>query len=281
MGAPLAVRCAAASKPARRLLPTLSRRSRRAFTARDARDAGLEDDPVAQAACRAGGVPCKEVFEALAVADAAAGVLALGAERVAVVDLAAGHGLLGLAFALRLGRGRVRSVLAVDVKRPPTFNRIHAEVLRDNPWLAGRVRFAVGRLQGLRTEPKGGADDERCVVLSAHACGDLTDAVLDLAVCSRCPVAVLPCCHVLRGRPTSAPPGVAPDRHVDAERARGLREAGFRVVETTIASDITPKNRLILGEPPVGIEKEGLAFPAEPLPESPWRWHAARVELNK
>jgi hypothetical protein len=43
---------------------------------------------------------------------------------------------------------------------------------------------------------------------------------------------------------------------VDATRAARLRAAGFRVRTQTIPQEITPKNRLLLGEPLTGSAQD-------------------------
>jgi hypothetical protein len=89
------------------------------------------------------------------------------------------------------------------------------------------------------------------VVVSSHACGALTDAVLDAAVAVGAAVAVLPCCHddttcdqgPLRGWMDLA-------LAVDSRRALRLEARGYRVWTQTIPAAVTPKNRLLVGRPP-------------------------------
>jgi len=92
------------------------------------------------------------------------------------------------------------------------------------------------------------ADD---LVVASHACGALTDTVLELAVEARARVAVLPCCHDHARCDTGALTGwMAADLAIDAVRAVKLQECGYRVWTKTIPADVTPRNRLLLGEPP-------------------------------
>src|SRR5206468_10952775 len=86
-----------------------------------------------------------------------------------------------------------------------------------------------------------------------HACGALTDRVLERAVAARARVAVLPCCHHLtaaannHGRELSA--WIDGALAIDIARALRLQQKGYRIWTQTIPFEITPKNRLLLGAP--------------------------------
>ena len=91
------------------------------------------------------------------------------------------------------------------------------------------------------------------LVVSSHACGALTDRVLEAAVSACARVAVLPCCHDL-GSPANADARalsawVDGALAIDIERAMRLQRAGYRVWTQAIPAEITPKNRLLIGEP--------------------------------
>ena len=88
------------------------------------------------------------------------------------------------------------------------------------------------------------------LVVSVHACGGLSDLVLDRAMAVRARVAVLPCCHNLDTGDTGGLDGwMDGPLAMDATRAARLRAHGYRVYTQTIPSDITPKNRLLMAEP--------------------------------
>jgi hypothetical protein len=88
------------------------------------------------------------------------------------------------------------------------------------------------------------------VVVSSHACGALTDRILDGAVEARARVAVLPCCHDFATLDAGDLAGWL-DRAlaIDAMRAVRLRQQGYRVWTQTIPAAITPQNRLLIGAP--------------------------------
>ena len=90
------------------------------------------------------------------------------------------------------------------------------------------------------------------VVVSSHACGRLTDVVLDRAVAARSRVAVLPCCHDLTSCDAGALSGwVAGGVAIDIMRAVRLEQQGYRIWTQCIPAAVTPKNRLLLGAPAV------------------------------
>ena len=88
------------------------------------------------------------------------------------------------------------------------------------------------------------------LVVSVHACGTLTDTVLAHAVSARARVAVLPCCHNEATCDLGSLGGwVDAALAIDVTRAARLQQHGYSVTTQTIPQAITPKNRLLLGEP--------------------------------
>jgi hypothetical protein len=139
-------------------------------------------DKVARAVCGAECLPRKELYESWEVARRVRRRMRGGR----VVDLACGHGLV--AWLLLLLDDTSERALAVDKRIPESAAKIEAVMTRAWPRLAGRVErraTAIGAV-GL---------DASDVVVSAHACGTLTDEVIDAANRARARVAVLPCCH--------------------------------------------------------------------------------------
>ena len=163
-----------------------------------------------------------------------------------VVDLAAGHGLL--AWTLLLLDDSSPEALCVDTRRPKSAQRLQGALEERWPRLAGRVRYLEADLDTVAVE-KGD------LVVCAHGCGALTDRVLAKAVAARARVAVLPCCHRLgeRGaenaRDHLLQAWLEPALAIDVERALKLEAAGYRVCAVAIPEEITPKNRLLLGDP--------------------------------
>ena len=189
-----------------------------------------------RAVCEAGCLPRKELFESWEMARRVRRRFRGGR----VVDLAGGHGLL--AQALLLLDDSSPSALVVDASLPPSAERLQASLVAAWPRLRDRVAFVRAPLETVCIEP----DD---VVVSCHACGGLTDQVLDLAVRARARVAVLPCCHDVRNAPARLDGWMDAALAQDVDRAQRLAVAGYDVWTQTIPPDITPKNRLLVGAP--------------------------------
>jgi hypothetical protein len=96
------------------------------------------------------------------------------------------------------------------------------------------------------------------IVVSCHACGALTDEVIDFAVARRAHLAVLPCCHDVETCDAGDLTGwMDTALAIDATRVARLRAAGYRVRTQSIPAEITPKNRLLLGTGPPTITRGG------------------------
>jgi hypothetical protein len=192
---------------------------------------------IARAVCRAGCLPRKELYEAWEVARRVHRRFRGGR----VVDLASGHGLL--AQILLLMDRDIPQALAVDRRIPENTALLAAELKADWPALAGRIEFLETDLEQVPLFPED-------IAVSVHACGGLTDLVLERATAARCRVAVLPCCHDLRAADAGGLEGWLDGAlAVDATRAALLRSRCYRIYTQTIPGDITPKNRLLMGEP--------------------------------
>lgn len=197
-------------------------------------------DEVARVLCGLGCLPRKELYESWEVARRTRRKLKGGR----VVDLACGHGLLALLMLLLDESSE--AALAVDKRLPKSAPKLHEAFLARWPRLQGRVELREASLEDVELT----AGD---VVVSAHACGSLTDAVLARAMAAGARVAVLPCCHPLALDDAQHYGGWLDGAlALDVRRAMRLERAGYRVYTRTIPEEITPKNRLLLGEPAAG-----------------------------
>lgn len=192
-------------------------------------------DRIARVICEADCLPRKELYEAWELARRARRRFRGGR----VVDLACGHGLA--AHLMLLLDDTSTAALAVDARLPESAALLADALVAAWPRLAGRVT----RIERSLEEVPLVATD---VVVSVHACGALTDRVLDKAIAASARVAVLPCCHE---KATCDAGGLGGWMDValaiDATRAARLRSAGYAVTTQTIPAAITAKNRLLLG----------------------------------
>jgi hypothetical protein len=219
--------------------PAFSPASRGRLTAHDlGRFAGdTLFDRIARAVCQAGCLPRKELYEAWEVGRRARRLFRGGR----VIDMGAGHGLL--AHIMLLLDDSSPEALAVDAVLPPSAQRIHEVLVEAWPRLSGRVSFVSGGPDDVEVEPGD-------VVVSCHACGAFTDRILDCAVRAHARVAVLPCCHDVETCDAGALAGwLDAPLAIDVVRAMHLRRQGYDVRTQTIPAAITPKNRLLLGQP--------------------------------
>ena len=197
-------------------------------------------DRLGRAVCRAGCLPRKELYEAWEMARRVRRILRGGR----VVDLGGGHGLL--AHVLLLLDDTSPEAIVVDLTLPPSHARVHETLLLEWPRLRGRVGFEERLYEDV---PLGAGD----LVVASHACGALSDTVIELAVGARAPVAVLPCCHDHVRCDTGDLTGWMPaDLAIDAVRALKLQHAGYRVWTKAIPAAVTPKNRLLIAAPAGG-----------------------------
>lgn len=216
-----------------------SRSSRGRLTARDlARFPGETLlDRVGRAVCHAGCLPRKELYEAWETARRVRRLFRGGR----VVDLAAGHGLL--AQLMLILDDTSPCALAVDAVAPPSSATLNRALVESWPRLAGRLTFLATPIDVVEILPGD-------IVVSIHACGGLTDRVLEIAATARARVAVLPCCHDVSVSDGGALSGWMNDAlAIDVVRARRLADQGYRIWTQRIPPDITPQNRLLIGAP--------------------------------
>jgi SAM-dependent methyltransferase len=192
-------------------------------------------DRVGRALCEIECVPRKELFESWEVSKRVRRRIRGGR----VLDLACGHGLV--AHLLLLLDDSSCHTLAVDTKIPASAREV-ARCLADRwPRLRDRVQSVECSLDTIAVESTD-------LLVSAHACGSLTDRVLDLAISVRANVAVLPCCQSHAELPEVGLGGWMDGAlAIDVARAMRMHAAGYRVLTQTIPKEITPKNRLLIG----------------------------------
>ncbi|HAA55962.1 MAG TPA: hypothetical protein DCE42_14455 [Myxococcales bacterium] len=102
--------------------------------------------------------------------------------------------------------------------------------------------------------------ERKYIWLGCHACGELSDAILEMALSRREPFVLMPCCpnrrlsrswpkHIERVLPADVEPfgdvGVA----LEMMRLGRAQAAQYRVLYREIEREITPHHRLLIGQP--------------------------------
>lgn len=194
-------------------------------------------DKIARAVCRSQTLPRKELYEAWEVAKRIRRQFRGGR----IVDLACGHGLVS--HILLLLDDTSPNALAVDTNIPENAKALSRTLTQTWPRLKDRIFFRQIPLEQAEISSQD-------IVVSVHACGTLTDAVIEKALSARAKLAVLPCCHDLEACDTGGLEGwMDGSLAVDATRAFKLACNGYTVMTKKIPGEITPKNRLLMAYP--------------------------------
>lgn len=193
---------------------------------------------VARVVCGAGCLPRKELYESWAVARHVH--RRFRGEGGRLIELCAGHGLLAQLLALM--DSSFEDVSCLDSRPPKSAATLSDAMAARWPQLT-RVHYESAELESAALRPGD-------LIVSAHACGALTDRVIERAIAARARVAVLPCCHEIGASPDGGLSGwLEPTLAIDVMRAARLQAASYTVSTRTIDPAITPKNRLLLAAP--------------------------------
>ncbi len=193
-------------------------------------------DKIARAVCRAGTLPRKELHEAWETAKRVRRRYRGGR----ILDLACGHGLL--AHIMLILDDSSKTAIAVDKEIPLNVKKLSGSLIETWPRLKNRIIYKKVPVKEVTVHPGD-------IVVSVHACGRLTDIIIDKAVEKHARVAVMPCCHDLKKSSTNGLEGwMDKTLAVDTVRAVRLKSKGYRIVTQKIPTAITPKNRLLMGE---------------------------------
>jgi len=191
---------------------------------------------VARVLCEAECLPRKELFESWEVARRVR--RRLRGKRV--LDLACGHALI--ANLMLLMDPEIESAVGVDKRIPKSAALVRDAFVAKWPRLTGKLTLVEQPISAAEVK-------EGDFIVSCHACGKLTDYVLDRAIAASAEVAVLPCCQATAIGDAGGLSGwLDPALAIDVTRAARLRAHGYHVHTQKIPEAMTAKNRLLFGE---------------------------------
>ena len=193
-----------------------------------------------------------------------------------VADLCCGHGLLGILFAMF--ERKVEKAFLVDSSE--SESRIELIEIANSvaPWVADKLSVHVARIDAgspssdSNCAGKTGANpasnsalkrndslsdhpwskaNSGVAIVSAHACGELSDACIAIAIRNQGPLAILPCCYPRSEchAPLAIQTQFGLETAFDIERTYVLEAANFQVRWAEIPRQITPMNRVIYAYP--------------------------------
>jgi len=180
---------------------------------------------------------------------------------VEVYDICSGHGLTGMLFAAcnPPRQDRIVKTYLVDIVQPPSHQVLKELIAEVCPWVNDNVQFLTSDLDSFDpmtmsntdTDTNKNTQDVCSIVIATHACGTLTDKVLEQAVKMECcAIAAMPCCYT--GTDKGVPYGIKRAHGVawaaDIKRTYFLDSHNFHTDYSTIPLEITPLNRIIVAE---------------------------------
>lgn len=186
----------------------------------------------------------KELYKTKAFLVCAEDILLYEHEHRKVIDLCCGNGLLGMYIATTAQR----TVIAIDHRMSTKHKRLSTIM---------HTRYNLNTHSFIQKDLWDTSLLDMCsdnaLLLSIHACGHLTDRVIELAVASRSPVAVMPCCparydsyfHPIKMPGKNCHAG----KYHNNVRLHYLLEQDFSITRAHIDSRITPYNEVLLAIP--------------------------------
>ena len=165
-----------------------------------------------------------------------------------IIDLCSGNGLCGFAFQFN---NLARKSLMIDIKQPKRFERIK-RLFEDYGF---KYEYFILDINADDFKLKDFYGLKDSFILSIHPCSDLGDRVIELALDSKIPFALMTCCHKVKNKKYTLknPPDPRlmlyeePADYFDLVRKRHIEEKGWKCYWEEIPKEITPKNHVLIG----------------------------------
>lgn len=155
-----------------------------------------------------------------------------------LVDYCCGDASLGVLFD---NNPYVQNIVFIDVKKVRNLEK-------ETGALRTSFQLSLGGVEA-HTPP------ENSLVVAVHACGTLTDRVIEKAISTRNPFAVMPCCYRKGMRslkstsPHNLPVSYSRKDYHDSLRLGYAKERGYLTEVRLIDRKITPMNHILVGVP--------------------------------
>ncbi len=166
----------------------------------------------------------------------------LGDEIQTIVDCCCGNSFLGWHW---LVNDNSLNVLAVDNRVTNRFREVNQYFKQNFPNLSEKHSFIERDVSKI-------IFPESSLVVALHACGNLTDIIIEKCVDKRLPFAVMPCCPNSRRiwwKDKSIYFEGSLSRYIDNLRLEYMQKNGYAAKFELIDENITPMNRIILARP--------------------------------
>jgi len=150
---------------------------------------------------------------------------------------------------------RIVKTYLVDIVQPSSHQALKELIAEVCPWANDNVQFHTSDSNSFdsmtmsNTNTNKNAQNVCSIVIATHACGTLTDKVLEEAVKMECcAIAAISCCYT--GTDKGVPYGIKRAHGVvwaaDIKRAYFLDSHNFHTDYSTIPLKITPLNRIVV-----------------------------------
>jgi len=172
----------------------------------------------------------KEIFEAYAFNTIVSTYLT---EYKHIVECCAGNGLAGLLFA-----DKGKKVTHIDIKKNNQYDHVRSALNKNNLIDSTYIQQSIYNFI-----PQGDA------YISIHACGELTDKIIEHAIAMRKPFAVVPCCHSssMHLSEDILKHFLHKDEAIDALRIYYAQSREYTMIVKSMPTYITKKNKILIG----------------------------------
>ena len=165
-----------------------------------------------------------------------------------IIDLCSGNGLSSFAFQFN---NLANKSLMIDIKKPKRFDKIKKLFEA----YGFEYSYPIEDITSEEFQLSNFCKLEKSAIVSIHPCSRLGDKVIDIALRSELPFALMTCCHQVKREKykLNNPPDPRlmlydePTDYYDLVRQRYIEEQGWDCYWKEIPKEITEKNHVLIG----------------------------------